>query len=462
MNTHPARRTVLTFFSAAVLVVTSGLLIAGPLNPPVGPVASTYKTLAEVEPRIAINATNTPGDADSTFKITSPGSYYLTGNILVVPGKSGIEIDADDVTIDCGGYRIGGFPGALHGVTLSGTSRRNTIVRDGSIWTMGGSGINLDVGGASGARVINLHVRACGGAGVSVGDDARLERVTSTENAGFGIRARNRAVVTQCVASANGSGGFSAGFTTVITGCSAAHNTGTGFSCSLATVTGSAASNNTGAGFNLGTGSALSDCTADTNAQDGIVVQGSGVIRGCSTKANSAAGISTGSHARVVDCAAVNNEDGFSLGSHSVLSGCNASFNTHVGIVAFSNNLVVDNAASLNGSHGITAAADCLIRGNHCADNGTASADGAGIFTQFVKVRIEDNTLVGNGVGVRVLANACIIRGNTASGNTTNWSIAAGNKVGPIIIAASNGGAINGDTYGGSMGSVDPNANYTH
>ncbi len=38
---------------------------AGDLNPPSGPVTPTMKTLTEVEPRIAINATNTPGSGNS-------------------------------------------------------------------------------------------------------------------------------------------------------------------------------------------------------------------------------------------------------------------------------------------------------------------------------------------------------------------------------------------------------------
>src|SRR4051812_18571328 len=48
---------------------------AGPLSPPVGPVVATMKTLSEVEPRIALSSTNTPGDGDSLFRITGPGSY---------------------------------------------------------------------------------------------------------------------------------------------------------------------------------------------------------------------------------------------------------------------------------------------------------------------------------------------------------------------------------------------------
>ena len=52
------------------------------------------------EPRIAINTASTPGDADSVFRITQPGSYYLTGNTSGVAAKHGIEIDASDVTLD--------------------------------------------------------------------------------------------------------------------------------------------------------------------------------------------------------------------------------------------------------------------------------------------------------------------------------------------------------------------------
>ncbi len=51
------------------------LLYAVPLTPPAGPAASSNKTLQEIELRIAINATNTPGDADSTDRITEPASY---------------------------------------------------------------------------------------------------------------------------------------------------------------------------------------------------------------------------------------------------------------------------------------------------------------------------------------------------------------------------------------------------
>ncbi|HYD01608.1 MAG TPA: hypothetical protein VEB22_10315, partial [Phycisphaerales bacterium] len=76
---HPitSRRSPASAIVVASLICTAGAAVgfgAGPLNPPVGPVAPTAKPIAEVEPRTAINAANTPGDADSLFRITQPGS----------------------------------------------------------------------------------------------------------------------------------------------------------------------------------------------------------------------------------------------------------------------------------------------------------------------------------------------------------------------------------------------------
>src|SRR5687767_7622300 len=84
------------------------LTVAGPLDPPDGPITSTYKTLTEVEPRIAVNAQNTPGDANSLFRITQPGSYYLTGNITGVPNKNGVYIFGHRVTLDLNGFTVDG------------------------------------------------------------------------------------------------------------------------------------------------------------------------------------------------------------------------------------------------------------------------------------------------------------------------------------------------------------------
>ncbi len=131
--------------SAVTLIATAGLLFAGPLNPPAGPVTSTMKTLTEVEPRIAINSTNTPGDGDSVFKITQPGSYYLTANTTVLAGMTGVEVATDNVTIDLNGFSIQPFGAASSAVRADPDKTivlKNGFIRgpfqDSAIFAQGG------------------------------------------------------------------------------------------------------------------------------------------------------------------------------------------------------------------------------------------------------------------------------------------------------------------------------------
>ncbi len=94
-----------TYFILSLLLSASAaeLFAQGPLTPPGAP-APTMTTLDQVEPRITVNATNTPGDADSLYKITQPGSYYLSGNLTGVSSKIGIEIATNNVTLDLMGF----------------------------------------------------------------------------------------------------------------------------------------------------------------------------------------------------------------------------------------------------------------------------------------------------------------------------------------------------------------------
>src|SRR4029079_13757973 len=112
---------------------------------PPGPVASTMKTLSEVEPRIAVNSINTPGDAASLFKITQPGSYYLTGNITGEVGKHGVEITASGVTLDLNGFDLVGVAsmGNFDGVSTTVNNLANIAVINGSVRNWGDEGVDL-------------------------------------------------------------------------------------------------------------------------------------------------------------------------------------------------------------------------------------------------------------------------------------------------------------------------------
>jgi hypothetical protein len=240
------------------------VLFAGPLDPPAGPITPTYKTLTEVEPRIAINATNTPGDADSLFKITQPGSYYLTGNITGVVGKHGIEIAASGVTLDLMGFDMVGVPGMgfFSGVTVSGSGLTNIAVKNGSVrnWE-GEAGVDMT--------------------GVFINSNCRVEGVLASGNTGIGIR--------------TGGGG-------TVTGCSAFGNGGVGINVLNGEVTHCTAFNNTASGISVGTGGLVADCVARLNSVDGIRCANECMIRGntCSGNGN-AAGNGAGIHATGTD-----------------------------------------------------------------------------------------------------------------------------------------------------------------
>ncbi|MBY0262126.1 MAG: right-handed parallel beta-helix repeat-containing protein [Phycisphaerales bacterium] len=263
--------------SVALLALAAGAL-AGPLTPPAGPVTGTMKTLQEVEPRIAINSQNTPGDADNLYIISSPGSYYLTGLTGVGAGKNGIKINASHVTIDLNGCTLFGYAGSLDGITTAGTFRLSIAVRNGTIRTFGGDGLDLGViqpPAPQGVRLDNLQCNDNGGYGAKAGDcNATGCTFQGNQSTGLFISSLNGAsMVHACVFNGNG---------------------GDGLDTSDASVTASTAAGNGGTGFSVGTGS-ISGCTASDNAT-GISV-GPGTITGC-TAFNNTIGLSVNGMAK--------------------------------------------------------------------------------------------------------------------------------------------------------------------
>ena len=65
-----------------------------------------------------------------------------------------------------------------------------------------------------------------------------------------------------------------------------------------------------------------------------------------------------------------------------------------------------------------------------------------------------------NDRGIDVDAADSLIIENSASGNTTNYEIVAGNKVGAIV-SAPDSLAISGSTGGAGVGSTNPWANFS-
>jgi hypothetical protein len=103
---------------------------AGPLNPPAGSVAGTGRTLDEVYNKIPAPIGGGSGDGripipggTGTVELNTPGSYVLTGDIVVSGSTRGIRVlpnaDGGLYAIDLNGYSIRSSSGASQGISVS-------------------------------------------------------------------------------------------------------------------------------------------------------------------------------------------------------------------------------------------------------------------------------------------------------------------------------------------------------
>jgi hypothetical protein len=318
-------------------VFMAGRAQAGPLNPPAGPVTSTGKTLLDVEPRTAVNATNTPGTANAVFRISQPGSYYLTGNVTGQSGKHGIVIAASDVTLDLNGFTLTGVPGSLDGIINEGTINRVTL-RNGTIFRWGVNGATL--------------------ATATTALDFRAENVAFLDNGAIGLRCDGNILLTDCNASDNGSTGFSLGSNSSVTRCTVIRNSGAGISAAAGvTILDCLAFLNSTVGFGAITGSLIRNCTARQNGLSGIEVSSTCAVLDCVSSRNGTNGISC-----LSDCLIRGNQC-VSNGISSNASGI---------LVSGDDGRIVDNTCVANSDRGITVTtAGNFIARNICSGSAT-------------------------------------------------------------------------------------------
>ncbi len=139
--------------------------------------------------------------------IDQPGAYVLVTNLdltaVTDPTTDAIEIRADRVTLDLGGFSIVGP------VTCDGSpvSTCNPAGDDTS-----GSGIDACPTGecARDTTLKNGTVRGMFGRGVKLGDGARVKQLRVLENATNGIELGAGAIVDHCLAERNGADGIQA------------------------------------------------------------------------------------------------------------------------------------------------------------------------------------------------------------------------------------------------------------
>jgi parallel beta-helix repeat protein len=163
---------------------------------------------------ILINQSTVMAAGGFPYTITQPGSYKLSGNLVVPANTDGIDIATfvSNITIDLNGFSIIG-PASCTGVGacaallsngISATDSTNITLRNGTV-TGFGDGIFLN----STTNNLIEEVRAIGnGNGIEIrGSNSLVRRNIASSNGQHGILAVN-AVVIENVANSNGGDGL--------------------------------------------------------------------------------------------------------------------------------------------------------------------------------------------------------------------------------------------------------------
>jgi parallel beta-helix repeat protein len=209
------------------------------------------------------------------FTITQSGSYYLTGNLsLAAPDQNGIEVDANDVTIDLMGYSLIGA-GGIEGISIEGKS--NVEIRNGTVAYWEDNGIYEK--GGTGHRIINVRLVWNSGSGIFLSGVAHtVTNCTAMQNTGYGIAVADASILDHNLAFGNYIGIYS-GSGCTITNNSSQANWAAGMEIqSGCTVTGNTLDNNQWPDFLP---------PPDTDSSTGLIVDGDGnAIRGNTLSGN--------------------------------------------------------------------------------------------------------------------------------------------------------------------------------
>lgn len=385
--------TRLGLLACSLVAAPLPILSQGSLAPSGAP-APTMRTLAQIEPRTPIDSL--------PFVITQPGSYYLVTNLTDTLGTNGITVQANDVTIDLGGFTLAGSSGGpanRSGIFTGFATTTNLTVRNGTIRGWGFTGIRAQ--SAVGCQILNLNLSGNGINGVTLGTNGVIKECAANANGFYGIAAYDGSVVEACSVVDNGDLGIAGSKNVTVRGCS---------------VRGSGS-----AGILVDDNSLVVDCTANTNGQTGFYRHG----------------IYAGPHSTVSRCVAVGNaSEGILAFDGCTIENWTVALNGTNGIKAGIGSTVRVCTARGNGDDGIEVPNDCLVAGNHCTGNGAGTGTGAGIHSTIAGNRIEGNSTIYNQRGLWIEGGANLVIRNSSRYNpngtgTNNFVIASGNMVGP-------------------------------
>ncbi len=407
--------------AGAVVLGLSMVAGAGDLAPPAGPVAPTMLPLDEVEPRTPIRPQDIP------ITINSPGSYFLTDNIVADGGAAiAITVRSSDVTLDLRGFTIsnGTIPFLFTNAIQILAPYRNITIKDGTI--RGSGGIGIDGSAAQHCRFTDLTFVQNGGAGLDAGNRSLVRGCQAIDNFLNGMDVGADSVVSESTAIDNGARGIVAGPNSSIVACSVYLNDGVGILTGDggAIIGCTARQNGAEAGIFAGDGTAVHACASANNAGSGFDngAAGGASFTGCAAFNNTLDGFQSASGSVFEACAAeFNGGLGFSVAGATALTGCTSSNNTLAGVSLSSPSAVMNCVSNDNGERGFALFGDTTV--NNCVAHGNAG-DGIAILSPDGAI---SGSLASNngGDGVLFTSGPGSVVGTTSSNNTGNGFTAA-------------------------------------
>jgi parallel beta-helix repeat protein len=194
MNTRHALLVLLT----AVIITPFTAFSQGSLVPSGAP-APSMKTLEQIEPRTVISSV--------PYTINQPGSYYLTNNLYGVSSDYGIQIFANNVTVDLNGFTLRGVTNAFDGLVVFQSSS-NVTVCNGMIsgWGQGNYGIR-GLGQHSSLKNLTISGNSFG-VSCNAGSIIQNCLITSNQRDGIDLNGGGSQVLNNTIANNNTLGGF--------------------------------------------------------------------------------------------------------------------------------------------------------------------------------------------------------------------------------------------------------------
>jgi len=321
-----------------------------------------------------------------SYTISSAGSYYLTQSFF---GAGGINIEADNVTLDLMGFTIDGNARNDYGIDLNGHS--GIVIKNGSVIGFGYAGIYNSSGSSRGIVLEDLQLIGNGSlgttgsySGIFLGSThSRVERCFVKDSGGFGIRVTTSAIIKNNIVENTG------GFYGI-------------FSSSSSIVTGNTVSNTQGSyAIYSSQGSKITNNTVFNNQGNyGILAKSGSLIKDNVVYSNQGLyGIYASAGSNVINNTAYSNQGwGIFAVSSNVIIGNTVYINNRAqkfntgGIRIGNNSLVESNTANSNYETGIyVSSSDNVLRKNHATDS--ISVTGVSRCIHFVS---SDNAAVDN------------------------------------------------------------------